>query len=148
MTAAIVPVQHGVRYTWPGNRTASIDLCVDRDTALTLMDDLAASGVTRMELVRRTVPAWEIDADGLPTMIRHLAEARVDEQLDDGDVRAQLAMWLAGQDVEGHAITRTWQLLVAAIRDQIAADDDGRTPDVADAEKRIAEAVHELVGGG
>lgn len=148
MTAATeTAVQHAVRYTWPGETEVRYMLCGELADALVLMDDLAAQGVTCMEPVRRPLPEWTVDVGGLPAAVRHLAEARVDDQLSAGDVRAQLALWLVGQDVEGHAITGAWLRLCAAIRDHLTADDDGRTEDVADAEARITAAVAEIVGG-
>lgn len=147
MTAATVAVQHGVRFRRPDGTGICYLLADDTAGVVELMADLAAEGITGMEPVRRPIPEWTVDVRGLPAAVRHLAEARVDDQLSAGDVRAQLAMWLAGQDVEGHAITGAWLRLCAAIRDHLTADDDGRARDVTDAEQRIAAAVAEIVGG-
>lgn len=152
-TEATTVVEHGVRFNWPGEDTPPrVTTCADGDCALALMDILAGQGVTIMEPVTRTVPAWQIDRAGLPAAVRHLAEARLDKELDDGDVRARLALWLADGEHSGVEATRAWRDLLAAIVAHREAE-DGPLPEdadrealVAEQEQRIGEALRRIVG--
>lgn len=151
-TEATVVVEHGVRYTWPGDGREQVAHCADLECALALMDILAGQGVTIMEPVTRTVPAWQVDRAGLPAAVRHLAEARLDEQLAAGDVRARLALWLADGEHSGVEVTRAWRDLLAAIvahrnaEDGPLPEDADREALVAEQEKLIDEALRRIVG--
>lgn len=151
-TEATTVVEHGVRFTWPGEPVPQITACDDLECGLALMDILAGQGVTIMEPVRRNVPTWRVDVRGLPAAIRHLAESRLDEQLDDRDVRVRLALWLADGGQYGIDVVRGWQDLLAAIRAHRDAE-DGPLPEdadrealVAEQEKLIEQALRRIVG--
>lgn len=154
MTAATetpTAVQHGVRFRWPDQRKAQTVPCEDLDAALTLMDVLAGQGVTRMEPVTRAVPEWCVDPAGLPAAVRHLAEARADDQLDDDNVDERLAAWLP--DRHPMEVAGAFQRLLAAIEENRAAEDgplgEGADRDqlVIAAEARAVEAVRNVIGG-
>jgi hypothetical protein len=152
-TEATTVVEHAVRYTWPGDDVPRVRQCEDHEVVLALMDILAGQGVTIMEPVTRVTPEWSIDRAGLPAAVRHLAEARLDGQLDDGDVRARLALWLADSEQRGLEATRAWRDLLAAIvahrdaEDGPLPEDADREALVAEQEKRIEQALGQIVGG-
>jgi hypothetical protein len=141
----VTATQYGVRFHRPDGTRVCYLLADDTAGTVELMDELAAEGITRMEPVRRPVPDWEIDPDGLPAAVRHLAEAQVDGQIDDAARRAQLAGWFP--DYFFPLPPGAWGRLTEAIREQLAADDEGRAADVKAAEERIAAAVAEICGG-
>lgn len=151
-TEARAVVEHGVRFTWPGETTQVVP-CEDLDCVLALMDTLAGQGVTCMEPVTRPAPGWSIDPAGLPAAVRHLAEAYADNQLAEEAVGVQLADWFGGEgDLPGRP--RALWALVVAIREHRAAE-DGPLPEDADREKVVAEAdqritaaVQRVIGGG
>lgn len=152
-TEATTVVEHGVRFNWPGDDVPRVTGCTDLECAHALMDILAGQGVTIMEPVTRAVPAWQVDRAGLPAAVRHLAEARLDGELDDGDVRARLALWLADGGHSGVEATRAWRDLLAAIVAHREAEDDGPVPEGVERtayaeqqEGRIDEALRRIVG--
>jgi hypothetical protein len=140
-TEATTVVEHGVRYTWPGETTPRVTGCDDLDCAHAVMDTLAGQGVTIMEPVTRAVPEWSVDPAGLPAAVRHLAEAYADNQLAEAAVGVRLTDWLGSEDMPGRA-KEFWRVVVA-IRAHREAE-DGPLPEDADREALVAAQEHRI----
>lgn len=145
--------EFGVRHRWPGDTDDRITPCADIDAAETELADLALRGLTRMEIVTRTVSEWAVAPEGLAANVRALAEAYVDEQVDDGQVDAALNDWLSGDDRHPLEIAGAFQRTCAAVKWLRAAEDGpvsrhvDRDALVREREELLAATVRRVIGG-
>lgn len=152
--AAETVVQWGVRYRWPGDPDFTVAPALDLRDALDKVEDLADHGVARLAVVTREVPAWSVARDGLPDVLRALADAHVDDEVTFDIVSEHLAELLDVElEVTAEAIAVAWRDVLEAI-DQYRKADDGLIdwamvePELRDPElyvRRLDEGVAEAI---
>jgi hypothetical protein len=149
---------YGVRHRWPDWSQPQVVPCATLADAEATLRDLGLTGLTRMEIVTRDGDGWRLCPEGLIADVRELAEAYADEELDDADVREQLAEWLPGRDIDD-VMSGPWPELLEDIEAYRRADDGDVDWNMVDPELRdpellvqhhdglVIDAVKRVIGG-
>jgi len=149
---------YGVRHRWPDWPKPQVLLCASLADAEATLRDLGLTGLTRMEIVTHKDGEWRLAPEGLIADVRELAEAYTDDELDDTDVREQLAAWLPGRDLDV-LMAGPWPELLEDIEAFRKADDGVVDWNMTDPELRspellvqhhdglVIDAVKRVIGG-